>query len=217
MITQALQVRRKALLLPEPKGDRTGANGSGPTLRLLITGDSSAAGVGAGTQSEALSGQLVQQLSRRCAVTWRLEAATGHTTRDAIARLRSLHGHTFDCAVIALGVNDVTRATSRARFLANQSELWTLLKQQFGVRHILSSGVPPIQHFPLLPQPLAWVLGRHAARLDAGLGELADGHGNVTHIPLTLPQDPALAAPDGFHPNPAAYALWAENLARHIP
>ncbi len=69
---------------------------------MLIAGDSSAAGVGAETQLAALSGQLAARLSQHHALGWRLEAATGATTRSTLAW--------FDAAVIALGINDVTRA-----------------------------------------------------------------------------------------------------------
>jgi len=216
LLAQAIWVRHRAQLLPEPEGLRSGTIGDGPRLRLLILGDSSAAGVGAETQSEGLSGQLVAQLAARYQVTWQLEASTGETTRSTLARLQAMPSQTFDCAVVVLGVNDVTRVTTKAQFTARQSALWQLLQDQFGVRQIVSSGVPPMQQFPLLPQPLAWALGRQAARLDAGLATLAANSTGVTHLPMTLPQDPDLAASDGFHPGPKAYAMWAESLAQKI-
>lgn len=216
LLAQAIWVRHRAQLLPEPEGLRSGTIGDGPRLRLLILGDSSAAGVGAETQSEGLSGQLVAQLAARYQVTWQLEAGTGETTRTALARVQAMRPQIFDCAVVVLGVNDVTRATSKAQFTARQSALWQLLKDRFGVRQIVSSGVPPMQQFPLLPQPLAWALGRQAARLDDGLAVLAAKSAGVTHLPMSLPQDPDLAASDGFHPGPRAYAMWAESLAQKI-
>ena len=213
---QARQVRKTALLLPEPKGARKGTAGAGPSLRLLIVGDSSAAGVGARTQSEALSGQLVHLLSQRFTVSWRLEASTGHATQNSIDRLMAMPPQPFDCAVIALGVNDVTRATTKAQFRRKQALLLSLLQTRFKVSQILSSGVPQMQHMPLLPQPLAWVVGRQAARLDKVLGELATNTATASHIPMRFSKDPLLAASDGFHPSPAAYALWAASLASHI-
>lgn len=43
LLYQGFRVRRNILLLPEPPGERTGTAGSGPLLRLLVTGDSAAA------------------------------------------------------------------------------------------------------------------------------------------------------------------------------
>ncbi len=213
LATQGLSVRRNAQLLPEPTGPREGRTGRGPRLRLLITGDSSAAGVGAGTQDQALSGHLVNRLAGHYAVEWRLEATTGHTTQDTIDRLSQMEGE-FDAVVTALGVNDVTRAVTRQQFARRQTRLMRLLSENLGARRIVVTAVPQMNRFPALPQPLAWVLGCQAARLDQGLQEVAAAFPHVQHLPLDLPDDPALAAPDGYHPSPRAYALWADAAAR---
>lgn len=215
LAAQALLVRRRAVQLPEPAGAREGRQGRGPRLRLLITGDSSAAGVGAGTQEQALSGQLVKRLSRQFGVEWRLVASTGHTTGDTIEALRGIEDQ-FDAAVTALGVNDVTRAVTCNRFKRQQSELMRLLTAGLGVRTVIATGVPEMDRFPALPQPLAWVLGRQSARLDEGLREVISSFPQARHLALHLPDDPALAAVDGYHPSPKAYRLWAEQAARMI-
>lgn len=212
---QGLAVRRNAQLLPEPTGPREGREGRGPRLRLLIAGDSSAAGVGAGTQRQALSGQLVSRLAKRNTVEWRLEATTGHTTQDTINRLRRL-GAEFDVVVTALGVNDVTRTISRRQFEARQAELMDLLTGRLGARIVITTAVPQMDRFPALPQPLGWVLGQQAKRLDQGLQQVVSGFPQARHLLLNLPDDPALAAPDGYHPSPKTYAIWAEEAARLI-
>ncbi len=213
LAVQGLTVRRKTQMLPEPIGPREGRTGRGPRLRLLITGDSSAAGVGAGTQDQALSGQLVNRLSRHHSVEWRLEATTGHTTQDTIDRLLGIQGE-FDAVVTALGVNDVTRGVTYRRFLDRQNQLAKLLTQRLGARKVVVTGVPQMHRFPALPHPLAWVLGRQSARLDRGLQLVAAAHPQLKHLTLDLPDDPALAAPDGYHPSPKAYAIWADKAAR---
>ncbi|MCA0873632.1 SGNH/GDSL hydrolase family protein [Seohaeicola saemankumensis] len=213
LIGQALAVRSRAQLLPEPPGARIGTAGDGPVLRVLIAGDSSAAGVGAETQQAALSGQLAARLSRHHALRWRLEAVTGATTRSTLARLRALEPERFDVAVIALGVNDVTRAVPVRVWTARQRQLHALLRARFGVTRIIASGLPPMAQFPLLPDPLAWVLGCHAARLDAALAGLAADDPALEHVPLSLPFAPEYVARDGFHPSALAYDHWAGMLA----
>src|SRR5439155_419110 len=65
LVAQGRHVRATALKLPEAAGERHGVAGSGRVaLRVLIVGDSSAAGVGVGTQDEAFAGQLAQALVR---------------------------------------------------------------------------------------------------------------------------------------------------------
>lgn len=216
LILQAILVRRRALVLPEPSGPRSGRRGQGTLLRILIAGDSSAAGVGVDHQDHALSGQLSARFSKQFEVLWRLEATTGHCTRDTLTRLEALPKQHFDVVVLALGVNDVTGGTSRRRFHRQQSNLLELLQDRFAPSLILINGVPQMQHFPALPQPLAWVLGQQAARLDEVLARLSNQDAAVVHLPFELPQDPDLAATDGYHPSARAYHLWAEILAEKI-
>lgn len=215
LAAQALQVRARALRLPEAEGPRAGRAGDGPPLRLLVLGDSSAAGVGAPHQDQALAGQLVARLSPHVAVDWQLHARTGDMTRDALRRLDRIAGP-FDAVLVALGVNDTTRFLPRPVWLAQQRRLIDRLTGDVGARHVILTGLPPMDRFPLLPQPLRWTLGRHAARLDEGLRGLAAAHPACEVLTFDLPDDPALMAEDGFHPSPATYAIWAGMAADHI-
>lgn len=216
LLAQAISVRRKAMSLPEPPGARNGNAGSGPPLRLLIAGDSSAAGVGAASQKQALSGQLVSALAQHYHVTWRLAAKTGATTKSTLASLAQFTPERFDVVVTALGVNDVTRVVSRRRWIARQQTLHQLFRDRFGATRIFASGLPPVGLFPLLPQPLRWMLGQHATRLDTALADITAQTPDLRHIPFNFPHDPAYVAQDGFHPSPLAYSHWATELARRI-
>ncbi|TNF60082.1 MAG: SGNH/GDSL hydrolase family protein [Rhodobacteraceae bacterium] len=122
----------------------------------------------------------------------------------------------FDAVLVALGVNDVTRFVPRPVWLGRQRTLIDRLTRDFAARHVLLTGLPPMDRFPLLPQPLRWTLGRHAARLDEGLRTLAAGHPACEVLSFDLPDDPALMAEDGFHPSPATYAIWADMAAGRI-
>ena len=216
LIAQGLGVRRRALRLPEAAGPRAGEAGAGPPLRLLIVGDSSAAGVGAPDQDNALVGQLVAELASTHRVQWRLIARTGATTADTLTRLAGEKPEPFDIAVTALGVNDVTRSVPLARWLARQAALRALLAERFGVFHVIASGLPPMGHFPALPQPLRWVAGASARRLDLGLARAAAQDARWSHAGFDITLTPEMMAQDGFHPGPAGYALWAKLLAPHI-
>lgn len=214
--SQAWRTRRTALKLPEPEGPRSGELGAGPPLRLLIAGDSSAAGVGVDRQADGLSGQLTRPLAERFRVTWRLEASTGHTSADLLARLRALPADRWDAVVINIGVNDATRLVSLRRWTARQRAIHEVLRQRFGTRRIYRSGVPPLDTFPLLPHPLNQLLGARTARYDAALAALVAEAEDLVHIPFEQPLEAGLMAPDGFHPGPLLYAEWGQRIARHI-
>lgn len=215
LIAQGMRVRRRALVLPEPEGPRAGQVGQGPRLRLLIAGDSSAAGVGVTHQDQALCGQLVAVLAADFTVDWRLEARTGATTAQILRHLRASAGGPVDAVVLALGVNDVTRQVPLRRWLAEQAALAGLLTGAWGARLVLRSGLPPMDRFPLLPRPLRDVLGAQARAFDRALA--AASTGTLGHLPF----DPARLAPDmmaadGFHPGATVYALWAQQVAERI-
>lgn len=220
LLAQGRYVRRVTPRLPEPEGLRQGVEGSGPLLRLLILGDSSAAGVGVATQAEALSGQLVAALAAAFRVSWKLVATSGLTSAEVLAKLEAEPEQPFDIVVTATGVNDVTGSTGRAQWLAVQQRLVGLLKGRFQARHILLCSLPPLHHFPALPQPLRWYLGLRARRLNRDLRHWAPRNEGCTFVPIDFPLDLSLMASDGFHPGAGAYALWASQLAgvirRHL-
>ncbi|KQI71212.1 hypothetical protein AN191_14355 [Loktanella sp. 5RATIMAR09] len=216
LLGQAVLVRKRAISLPEPPGDRTGTIGQGPPLRLLILGDSSAAGVGVQHQGDALLGQLTAHLSTHATVTYHLHAVTGAKTSDVLAWLDTLQEGQYDVVVTALGVNDVTKAVSLGRWRRQQSGLFDRLAAQFGARKIVVSGLPPMDQFPLLPHPLRWVLGHQAARFDRHLEAIVAVRPTCVMARIDLGLDETNMSKDGFHPGPAVYAAWAEAIARII-
>jgi lysophospholipase L1-like esterase len=216
MFAQGMLVRKYAAELPEAKGPRTGVVGSGKPLRVLVLGDSSAAGVGVDTQDEAIAGQLAAQLADQFQVTWELLAKTGATTKSHTQTLIEQVEGKFDAAMICLGVNDVTRGVNLKVWLKQQAKLFDILEEKFGVREIYVSGVPPIKYFPLLPQPLRWFLGRRADRFDHWLADLVETRQNCHHIPIAFPHDTSLMASDGYHPKAGVYEQWAGWVADRI-
>ncbi|MEX0309867.1 MAG: SGNH/GDSL hydrolase family protein [Tateyamaria sp.] len=216
VVPQALWVAARAERLPEADGPRSGESGEGPVMRLLIVGDSSAAGVGVAHQNDALSGRLVARLSKTATVQWSVWAASGLTTSGVLRRLAAEPVQQFDIAVLAVGVNDAKNGVHATRWSANYRELLRVLRARFGVDLVLASGVPPLEHFPLLPRPLRTVLGARAAHFDDVLGKICAASDGVTHMPFGLPLDSTQMASDGFHPGAAIYDLWAERLAAAI-
>ncbi|MHA6267424.1 SGNH/GDSL hydrolase family protein [Aliiroseovarius sp. CAU 1755] len=215
LATQALKVRKLAKVLPEPPGHRSGVTGTGPDLSLMIVGDSSASGVGAPHQTMALSGQMVNFLGASYRVKWRVMARSGATSCTVRPILRSQDPQRADVVLVVLGVNDVTSQMPLHRILACRAELYTLLFESWQAKRIIATGVPPIDRFPLLPNPLRWVLGLQARRFDKALAEQAKAMG-VEYMPFDVPLTPEMMAEDGFHPGPNAYYLIGQKVATQI-
>ena len=215
-LVQGRAARARVPKLPEPPGARQGATGDGPPLKLLIVGDSAAAGVGASHQDKALLGQLVSRLSRYYNVTWRLHAQTGDTTATALARLDALAAEHFDIAVTSLGVNDVTGMVGLGRWRQQQTQLRGVLREKFSVDKIVVSGLPPMHAFPALPQPLRWHLGSRATEFDRHLQGDTSADPRAIFVDIRFTSNSELMSHDGFHPGPRVYAKWADLIAKAI-
>jgi len=212
LLVQGVYVRATVQKLPEPEGRRRGVIGSGPVLRLLIIGDSSAAGVGAPSQESALLGTVLNGLKDKYEVRYALLAETGDNTMDCLRRINAMKSKKFDWALTALGVNDVTSGCFEKQFVSRQAALIALLKSKFKVQHITLSGLPPVSSFPALPQPLRWYLGAQAKRFDRRLQQLAKEH-QLDYIEFEYRGDSNMMASDGFHPGPPMYEIWGAKMA----
>lgn len=216
LLLQGLYVRLITPRLPEAAGARAGVCGAGPALKLLIVGDSAAAGVGAAKQDDALAGQLAAHLAETHRLEWRLWAKNGYRARDVLALLEHNEVEAFDAALTSVGVNDITGLTGRQRWLGQQCRIWRVLREKYGVRRIFVTGLPPMHRFSALPQPLRWVLGQRARRFNRELARAVAGNPGCVLVDVDFPFEPSYLASDGFHPGPPAYAHWAAHAADAI-
>jgi lysophospholipase L1-like esterase len=219
LLAQASHVRRMALELPEPHGPRSGVVGRGhPPLRLLVLGDSSAAGVGAKTQRDALALPLAERIAARLgrAVRWQLEAESGLTSEGVLHKLMRNRPHEADVAVVVVGVNDITKQVPLAFALRQRQHIADWLQVHAGVRHVVFPAVPDMNTFPALPRALAFYAGQASRRNNRAQARWAAGQASITHAVMNGIARPHLFCEDGFHPAPALYAKVADRLAEHI-
>jgi lysophospholipase L1-like esterase len=219
LLWQGLRVRKHALILPEPTGPRSGVTAhrsNNAPLRLLIVGDSAAAGVGEKTQDTALLGQLIDRLSQHTTVEWDLIARTGGTTASTIAWLQDTPAKPYDAVVVSLGVNDVARQVPLQKWLNQTATFLDLLTTKFSAKRIYTVTLPPMGKFPVLPQPLRKIIGLRVDRFEAAMTAYQATRPEVTRLTMYLPEDPTLMASDGYHPGPKIYALWADEAAKAI-
>lgn len=219
LIAQANRLRRTALELPEPHGPRVGKVGRGePLLRLLVAGDSSAAGVGARTQREALALPLAERLARRLggAVRWQLVAESGLTSEGVLQRLIRARPQPADVALIVVGVNDITKDVPLAFALRQRQHIADWLQVHAGVRHVVFPALPEMETFPAVPKPLSWYAGQAARRNNRAQARWAAKQTRVSHVVMDGVARPDLFCKDGFHPSAALYARVADRLTEHI-
>ena len=221
LVAQALMTRRRLPRLAEPAGERHGEVGESTAtpLRLLIAGDSSAAGVGVVTQSQALAMQLAERLAEDGGlfVKWRLLAKSGLTTAQTLHLLqRETPPLQADVAVVVSGVNDVVDQVPSHHAVSSRTTLANWLRNAHGVQHVVFAPLPPIHHFPGLPQPLRWVAGSDAHRHNRALQRWAATRGDVSCVDMEMPLNRGVMAADGFHPGLPVYRYCASAIAQHV-
>ncbi|MGL4612072.1 MAG: SGNH/GDSL hydrolase family protein [Trueperaceae bacterium] len=216
LLAQGKYVSKTIVRLPEPEGERQGVTGEGPSLRILVLGDSAAAGVGVPTQTQALLGNLITCLAPHYTLHWKLVAKTGATSASTLRYLNKIAPESFDVVVTSLGVNDVTAGRRKDKFLEDQKAILQLLHSKFNASRVIVSGFPPVGKFPSLPQPLRWYLGLQSRRLDKALADLVKARTYCDYLKQDKIDDPKLMASDGFHPGPDIYAAWAREVANLI-
>jgi lysophospholipase L1-like esterase len=218
LVAQALRTRARLPRLPEAAGERQGVVGQGRVLRLLVAGDSSAAGVGVDAQQQALAAPLAAHLAQRSGVQvhWQLVAQSGLTTKQTHDWLCASNPGFFDLAVVVTGVNDVVDQVPSHHAVATRDVMVNWLRNRLGVAHVCFAPLPPVHRFPGLPQPLRWVAGADARRHNRALAEWVATRSDASLVRMTLPLRRDVMAADGFHPGAPVYRACAAAIAEHL-
>lgn len=220
LLVQARQAVRRTPRLPTASGPARGTAGHGdPRRRLLVIGESTAAGVGADRHTRALPGFLAAQVSGRLGgtVTWMVRGKSGATARKILAELVPAGQDPFDVTVLTVGVNDLFDRRAPRPWAGDLVGLIKALSGENGRTQVIVSGMPPVHRVPAIPQPLRFVLGRRARAMDRVMRQVSADCG-ATYVPMdgAMTRDGGLFAPDGFHPSEAGYRAWARVLAEAV-
>jgi lysophospholipase L1-like esterase len=227
IVVQGRQVRNAMPKLADAHGPTSGTYGRPPArLRIVVLGESTVAGIGARTHTHSLPGRLAAALGGGLgtSVGWKAVGESGANARKA-SRLvdtglahgaHGARGERFDCAFVALGVNDVIERTPLARWKADVAAVADLLVARHDVRTVVLLGVPPMHRFPALPQPLRAFLGARAQELDEVLAVLAAERAELLHVPTPVDGPLEYFCADRFHPSEAGYAAWAAHTATAV-
>ena len=220
LIIQGLRVRLRTPRLPEASGPDSGrVDRGGEPFDLIVLGESPVAGIGAPTHEFALTGRTASALARRAerTVRWQASGLSGATARRTLRELvPRIAGRNADAVIIALGVNDVISWRGVSNWTKDIEQLISEVRRHVDNSLIILTGVPPMQHFPALPQPLRFVLGLRARLLDRGSARLAAELPRVIHVPSDFELAREFFCADGFHPSELGYAEWGERLAEVI-
>lgn len=199
--------------LDEAHGKWKGTIEGPDELRLLVFGDSTVAGVGVDDQSEGLARALALEVSTALGrgVRWKAIARSGvssHELRNYFLP-RAARG-TYDLVFISIGVNDVLHVRRKGQFARDLRAIIETLSLSSPTATIFVAGIPRLERFDSLPDPLGTVLGARGHRLNAGAHEVLGAFPSAVHVPPWPIDTPGFFAIDQFHPSAIGYAAWAK-------
>jgi lysophospholipase L1-like esterase len=213
-------VRWRRSLPTEPRLDLDGEFGRGrrKALSLVVLGDSTSAGVGAGGPEAAypavVARRLAEGLGRR--VRLRNLGISGARVADLPAvQIPVAEQIQFDLAFVAIGGNDVTHLTPLRAVRRDMAE--TLDRLLATGATVVVAGPAGMRCRAFL-EPLRSISGVQGRRVARVVEEVAVERG-VPVVPLGTETARAIArdaeayfSADGFHPGSGGYAVWADAI-----
>ncbi|MDQ4138226.1 MAG: SGNH/GDSL hydrolase family protein [Actinomycetota bacterium] len=210
---QGEQMRTSIPWLPPAKLPWRGTVEGPNPHRLLVLGDSTAAGVGVKSAAHGLGGNLARVLAEHTGrgVHWLALGQAGATSNDLRRRfLPKAVEEEYDVVFLSIGANDILAFRSRAEFRADFRAILTALRRRSPQARIVVANLPVFAWFTVIPNPLRWALGLHARNLeDAAHREVGRDPG--AHMSPPPPDYSAgFFARDRFHPSEDGYRDWAD-------
>ena len=213
-----LAVRRE-YLPTEPAlaiGGRWGPAG-GRQVRLVVLGDSTAAGVGAGTPERSYPAQLAARLGEE---GYRVKlvalGASGARTADVLReQVPRAEASGADLVFVGIGANDALHVTPIASVRRDMDEI--LKRLEATGASVVVAGVPEMGIEAFL-EPLRSLSAWRGRLVEGAIASVAAARG-VPVVPLRAVAGPRFAAnprlynsADELHPSAAGYGVWVDAI-----
>jgi lysophospholipase L1-like esterase len=213
VLRQGRRLRRATPHLPDAELPWTGELPGPDPVRLLVLGDSTAAGVGALTQADALPGRLAHALQARTGrgIRWRAVGENGATARDLVERyLVEALDQPADLLFLTIGANDAMKLRGAGAYVRDVRTILDAFTAANPDAVVLMSSLPVFGRFALLPEPLRTALYRHGLALEGAARRLVERRPRSLMSADPPPYADDFWADDRFHPGPNGYRDWAD-------
>lgn len=184
------------------------------THRLLVVGDSTAVGTGAGTPSLSVAGRLANAFP---GLRIDNRAADGALTADVLQQLQREPSGRFDAILIQTGGNDILRLTELSHLRDVTRVMFEVARTQ--AEHVIMMSTGDVGQAPAFPWPVDAWYSRRTRDVRALFMELAAAN-NIDYVDLFDPgadnpfrrEPQTYYAHDGLHPSAAGYGEWFARL-----
>lgn len=189
----------------------------GKPLRFVVLGDSTAAGLGAGSPEHAYATVLSERLGER---GWRVEllahGESGARVNDVLVDQTPLaEAADADLVFVGIGANDATHLTSLGEIRRDMG--LAIDRLQATGATVVVAGPPDMRAHAWL-EPLRSIVGWRGRQIAGAIEDVATQRG-VPVVPLAELAGPYFAthpedayASDDFHPGPGGYRAWADAI-----
>ena len=189
----------------------------GRPLRFVVLGDSTAAGLGAGSPEDAYASVLSDRLGRN---GWRVEliayGLSGARVKDVLDEQVPLAAAAEpDLVFVGIGANDSTHLTSLAGV---ERDMDVVIERLLATGATVVVAGPPDMRAHAWHEPLRSLVGWRGRRVAATIAAVAARH-EVPVVPLAELAGPYFAsnpedayAADNFHPGAGGYRAWADAI-----
>ncbi len=204
---------------PPPRADGYYGHGHrADALKLVVLGDSSAAGLGVRRARQTLGALIAAGLTRRLERPVHLTnlAVVGSTSARMLPQVEEALELRPDIAVIVIGANDVTHRAGQASSVRHLADAVRRLRS-VGARVVVGT-CPDLGAIAPFRPPLRWVARRWSRQLaEAQTIAVVEAGGWTVSLgsllgPTFAAQPHRMFALDRFHPSAEGYALAASVL-----
>lgn len=217
----AIGLRKKITVarLPDAPMPWEGVIDGPEPLRVLVVGDSTAAGCGVNERDEMLAARIAHHTSVATGrgAHWRAIGQNGHRSDEFIRDyLAEAVAHPADVIYVSLGANDALGVRNRRVASRNLVEIARALRDANPHAAIALSSLPAFFRFTRLPEPLRSTLYRIAQGIERSTRLRLEKEDRIAmrRPPTAYPDD--FFARDGFHPSPIGYDLWAQIIVEEF-
>lgn len=234
---QLIRLRRTAFLnhpgfnvdhLVEPDALTDGR--SSPPLRMIVFGDSTAAGIGVERAEHALPVRIAHDVARArqravhvIGYGWP-GARAADLGREQIPRALAAASDGLseaDVVVLVIGSNDATHRTPPHRYRSSIRQALELVRAAAPDAEVVLVGIPTFRGTLPHVEPLIWLTDQYARLLRPISRQEAERAGMAfadlaARLPASLTRQPGALSPDRFHPSAQGYRAWAEVIAEAL-
>lgn len=189
------------------------AIGTGPSLRYIAAGDSTAVGEGASVVEQTYAVKIAQEFAKTNSVTYKNIAVSGSKTKHVINnQLQEIIKFNPDVITISIGANDLTHRIPSEEIIKNYQTIVSELTTQTQAK-IYITNIPNFTGANLLPWFYIKYLERTSAPINQQLQSLESDRVKVVNIHDfgwdNYPDKSITYSLDKFHPSDIGYQNWA--------